>query len=111
MPNKVVETPYPLIDADPHASRVIRYLRPSDYAAWAGMTAAFPSALYLWGEHCPIVFIALLTLHLLHPTDIADPVKTKLRTGLRLGGLLGFVGGFFLAYQRSSSTLYSFLAS
>ena len=49
MPNKVVETPYPLIDADPHASRVIRYFRLSDYAAWAGATVAFPAALYAWG--------------------------------------------------------------
>jgi len=49
MPSKVVETPYPLIDADPHASRVIRYFRPSDYASWAGATAAFPAALYVWG--------------------------------------------------------------
>ncbi|THH30708.1 hypothetical protein EUX98_g3473 [Antrodiella citrinella] len=82
MPNKVVETPFPLIDADPHAGRVIRYMRPSDYVAWAGVTAAFPSTLYLW--------------------DMADPMRTKMRTGLRLGGLLGFVGGFFFAYQRSS---------
>lgn len=49
MPNKVVETPYPLIDADPHASRVVRYFRPSDYAAWASATVAFPAALYAWG--------------------------------------------------------------
>jgi hypothetical protein len=49
MPQKVTETPYPRIDADPHASRVVRYFRPSDYAVWAAGTAAFPSALYLWG--------------------------------------------------------------
>lgn len=49
MPNKVVESPYPLIDADPHAGRVIRFMRPSDYAVWAGATGAFPTALYLWG--------------------------------------------------------------
>ena len=49
MPNKVIETPYPLIDADPHASRVIRYFRPSDYAVWAGATGAFPAALIFWG--------------------------------------------------------------
>lgn len=49
MPNKVVETPYPLIDADPHASRVIRYMRLSDYAVWASATGAAPTALYLWG--------------------------------------------------------------
>ncbi|KAI0792081.1 NADH-ubiquinone oxidoreductase complex I, 21 kDa subunit-domain-containing protein [Abortiporus biennis] len=82
MPTKVVETPYPLIDADPHAGRVLRYLRFSDYAAWATATAAFPTALYLW--------------------DMADPSKVRLRTHLRLGGLLGFVGGFLIAYQRSS---------
>ena len=50
MPYKVIETPYPLIDADPHASRVIRYLRPSDYAIWLGATGAFPTALYFWGS-------------------------------------------------------------
>ncbi|KAI0073257.1 hypothetical protein K474DRAFT_1666805 [Panus rudis PR-1116 ss-1] len=82
MPTKVVETPYPLIDADPHASRVIRYLRPSDYAVWAGATGAFPAAIYFW--------------------DLADPSRIKLRTSLRLGGFLGFIGGFLLAYQRSS---------
>ncbi|RDX54288.1 hypothetical protein OH76DRAFT_1479293 [Lentinus brumalis] len=82
MPNKVVETPFPLIDADPHAGRVIRYMRPSDYAVWAGATGAFPAALYLW--------------------DKWDPSRLKIRTQLRLGGLLGFVGGFLMAYQRSS---------
>ena len=45
-----VESPYPLVDADPHFSRVVRYMRPSDYAVWAGATAAFPSALYFWGN-------------------------------------------------------------
>lgn len=49
MPDKVVQSPYPLIDADPHFSRVVRYMRPSDYTVWAGATAAFPSALYFWG--------------------------------------------------------------
>lgn len=55
MPQKVTETPYPLIDADPHASRVVRYFRPSDYAVWAVGTAAFPSALYLWGMSCRLL--------------------------------------------------------
>ena len=51
--NVVVESPYPLIDADPHFSRVVRYMRPSDYAVWGGATAAFPSALYFWGNSEP----------------------------------------------------------
>jgi len=82
MLQKIIETPYPLIDSDPHAARVVRYFRPSDYAVWAGATAAFPGALYLW--------------------EMADPAKNRMRTTLRLGGFLGFVGGFLLAYQRSS---------
>lgn len=53
MPTKVIQTEYPLIDADPHATRVVRYFRPSDYAFWAGTTAAFPAALYGLGKWCP----------------------------------------------------------
>jgi len=82
MPNKVVETPYPLIDADPHASRVVTYMRPSDYAVWAGVTGAFPAALYCW--------------------EMADPTKLRIKTPLKLGGFLGFTAGFLIAYQRSS---------
>lgn len=33
---------------------------------------------------------------------MSDPTKFKLRTHLKLGGYLGFIGGFLLAYQRSS---------
>ena len=33
---------------------------------------------------------------------MADPAKIRMTTALRLGGFLGFVGGFMLAYQRSS---------
>jgi hypothetical protein len=50
MPIKETETPYPLIDADPHFGRVIRYMRPSDYAMWAGAAAAGPGALYFMGR-------------------------------------------------------------
>lgn len=48
MPTKVVETPFPPIDADPHAGRVIRYFRASDYAAWAAGTIGVPSAMSIW---------------------------------------------------------------
>ncbi|KAL5536846.1 hypothetical protein ACEPAF_669 [Sanghuangporus sanghuang] len=82
MKQKSVTTPYPLIDSDPHAFRVVRYFRPSDYATIAAGTTAFPAALYFW--------------------DMADPTHVRLRTSLRLGGFLGFIGGFLLAYQRSS---------
>ena len=49
MPQKLIDAPYPLIDSDPHASRVIRYFRPSDYCVVVAGTIAAPSALYLWG--------------------------------------------------------------
>jgi hypothetical protein len=82
MPQKVVETPYPLIDADPHFTRVVGYMRPSDYATWGGATALGPTIFYLW--------------------EMADRTRMPLKPMLRMGGVLGFVGGFLMAYQRSS---------
>ena len=41
--------PFPLIDADPHAKRVVKYFRGSDYALWAAGTAAAPAAVYAFG--------------------------------------------------------------
>lgn len=46
---KQFDTPYPAIDTDPHFRRVVRNFRPTDYVAWAGATAAFPSSIYLMG--------------------------------------------------------------
>ncbi|KAG8861483.1 hypothetical protein FRB96_002932 [Tulasnella sp. 330] len=82
MPVKVAESPYPLIDADPHAFRVVRFMRPSDYAVLAGGTAAAPGILYAM--------------------ERIDPSRGPMRPALKLAGLLGFVGGFLLAYQRST---------
>ncbi|KAJ3508969.1 hypothetical protein NMY22_g16447 [Coprinellus aureogranulatus] len=43
----------------------------------------------------------------LHSTSgMADPTRVALRTPLRLGGLLGAVGGFLLAYQNSSARFW-----
>ncbi|PWN48651.1 hypothetical protein IE53DRAFT_333322 [Violaceomyces palustris] len=84
MPLKQVETPYPLIDADPHFRRVVSNFRRSDYATWAGATAAFPGAIYLM--------------------ELFDPTRPKkgLSSALRLSTFLGLTGGFLFAYQRSS---------
>lgn len=46
-----VSTPYPLIDQDPHFARVLRYMRPSDYAAGVAVAAAGPGALFFMGEY------------------------------------------------------------
>lgn len=102
MPNqKTISTPYPLIDGDPHASRVVRYFRLSDWATWAAATAAFPAALYLWGT-LSLILPYDNSIHLYGLIEKTDPTQLKMRASLRLGGLLGFTGGFLLAYQRSS---------
>ena len=38
---------------------------------------------------------------------MADPTKARLRPALRIGGVFGFIGGFLLAYQRSSCEFYA----
>ncbi|KAF9031351.1 hypothetical protein BDZ89DRAFT_1063973 [Hymenopellis radicata] len=86
MPEKVLETPYPVIDTDPHFSRVMRYMRTEDYTAWAVVTGGFPAAWRLWEA--------------LDPSSRITP--TQFRAGMRVGGLIGFCGGFLLAYQNSS---------
>lgn len=107
MPSKAIETPYPLIDADPHASRVVRYFRLSDYAVWAGAAGAFPAALYFWGMFPLIISVSCAYVSV----EMADPTRLRMRTPLRLGGLLGFCGGFLLAYQRSSGLLENLVQS
>ncbi|KAF1801795.1 NADH-ubiquinone oxidoreductase subunit [Mucor lusitanicus] len=84
MPVKEFNTPYPVIDSDPHFSRVVRYMRPSDYAAWAAGTAAAP-ALLLGMEKM----------------DPAGPLR-NLRLPLRIATVVGAFGGFLYAYQTSS---------
>ena len=49
MPITETARPYPLIDADPHFGRVVRYMRPSDYAVWGGAAVAGPALLYMYG--------------------------------------------------------------
>jgi len=51
MPIKDVETPYPVIDKDPHFFRVVRYFRPSDYASWAAGAAAAPAIMLGFGKY------------------------------------------------------------
>lgn len=51
MPVKEFNQQYPVIDTDPHFGRVVRYFRPSDYAAWAAGTAAAPALLLGMGTN------------------------------------------------------------
>ncbi|KAG7562658.1 hypothetical protein FFLO_01925 [Filobasidium floriforme] len=82
MPSKQPLSPYPVIDADPTFGRVVRYMRPSDYATWAAAAAAGPAA--FWG------------------LERVDPSRASTRSAMKLVGFLGVSAGFLLAYQRSS---------
>ncbi|KAJ7746830.1 NADH-ubiquinone oxidoreductase complex I, 21 kDa subunit-domain-containing protein [Mycena maculata] len=73
---------YPLIDSDPHASRVLRYMRPSDYAIWAAYTAGTPAVFWGWEK--------------------LDRTGFNLKPQLKIGAWLGFCAGFLIAYSRSS---------
>ena len=130
MPEKVLQTPYPLIDIDPHFTRVVRYFRASDYATWAVATLAVPGALLAWGsslfnqsirvypdlEISEIIDpdLARIRRVTLAPGDkvpagrlaLGNPIEIAARrmvTGMKVGALVGFCGGFLLAYQNSSS--------
>ncbi|CAK5273802.1 unnamed protein product, partial [Mycena citricolor] len=77
---------YPLIDSDPHASRVVGYFRGSDYAYWAGCTAGAPAALWGWEK--------------------MDRTGFRMRSQFYVGAWLGFCAGFMIAYSRSSKRFW-----
>lgn len=80
---------YELIDIDPHFNRVVGYFRGSDLGVWAATTAAFPASLVAWEK--------------LEPVAGAFKQPGKVPPGaLRAATLMGFFGGFYLAYVRSS---------
>jgi len=85
VPPKQIETEYPVIDTDPHFTRVVRYARLSDYYT-AAYTAAAGPALYLLMDK-------------LSPTNAS---KAALAGNLRLVGALGITAGFFRLYTCSS---------
>jgi len=85
MPIKEITTPYPLVDADPHFSRVVRYMRPSDAACIVGGTSLAPALLYAWER-----------------VDRSVASRRQNVPALRLAGFLGLAAGFLYAYQRSS---------
>lgn len=79
---------YELIDCDPHFNRVVSYMRGSDLGLWAASTAAFPLSLVVWERLDPISG----SFHKRMPVP---------GTALRAASLIGFTGGFYLAYVRS----------
>jgi len=74
-----------MIDSDPHFTRVIRYMRPSDLAWWGGLTAFAPLSLMSWES-----------------IQSSGSKRAALRETYRLSTALGLTAGFLMAYQRSS---------
>jgi len=89
VPARTYDTPYPLIDSDPHFSRVIRYARTSDWATGAGLAVAAPSLLLLYERVAPS-FVG----------------KGGFAPILRLNVALGAAAGFLMLCQRSSYRFY-----
>ncbi|ODV91204.1 hypothetical protein CANCADRAFT_17689, partial [Tortispora caseinolytica NRRL Y-17796] len=86
---------YEVIDVDPHFKRVVKYMRPTDYLAWAGLTAAAPAGLLLM-EHIEPVF----------PSGQTRIVQ--MRPVLRASVVIGLVGGFLFAYTSSSQRFWGY---
>lgn len=85
----IPQSDYELIDADPYFNRVVSYFRGSDYLAWGASTAAFPLSLLAWERLEPVAGA-------FKKPGVTPP------GALRAATLLGFTGGFYLAYIRSS---------
>ena len=62
--NSTSQPQYPLIDSDPHFSRVVRYMRDTDYAVWTAATVGWPTLLAIWGESLPAFHLPRCTRHL-----------------------------------------------
>ncbi|KAF8939122.1 NADH-ubiquinone oxidoreductase complex I, 21 kDa subunit-domain-containing protein [Dissophora ornata] len=79
-----VRTEYPVIDSDPHFTRVVSYMRGADLAAWGGLTASGPAI--------------MLALERIRPA--AGPKGINFALGVATA--MGFMGGFLFSYQKSS---------
>ncbi|KAF9920354.1 hypothetical protein FBU30_009840 [Linnemannia zychae] len=79
-----IRTEYPVIDSDPHFTRVVRYMRGSDVAAWGALTVGTPAI--------------LLGFERVRPA--AGPKGINFALGLATA--MGFMGGFLYSYQKSS---------
>ncbi|KAH0541490.1 hypothetical protein FGG08_004031 [Glutinoglossum americanum] len=91
IPAKTVHTDYPLIDSDPHFKRVLRYARPSDYAAGAATAAAGPALLFL--------------MERISPSMVGRGGFAPI---MRLCSAIGLSAGFLIFYQSSTLRFYGF---
>ncbi|KAG8760659.1 hypothetical protein FRC14_002340 [Serendipita sp. 396] len=82
--------PYPVIDTDPHAFRVVRYFRTRDYATWGTTAVGIPAAFYVWGRFDPMPSMS----------------RPQTRALYMIATSLGVMGGFLMAYQNSSKRFW-----
>ncbi|KAI5843641.1 C-terminal of NADH-ubiquinone oxidoreductase 21 kDa subunit-domain-containing protein [Tricharina praecox] len=85
IPPKHIETEFPVIDTDPHFTRVLRYMRPADYGVAAVTAAAGPAGFMLMERMSP-----------------SQASQAALRSSMRLMGAIGLTAGFLRAYNKSS---------
>ena len=71
---------------DSHIKRVLRYARPSDYLAGAGLAALGPSTMLIWEQVAP-----------------SYVGRGGFASIMRLSVACGAVGGFLMFYSRSTS--------
>ncbi|KAL2038713.1 hypothetical protein N7G274_008471 [Stereocaulon virgatum] len=89
VPPKQLNSPYPLIDSDPHFKRVCRYARTSDYFK-AGAFAAFgPGLMLLWEK--------------ISPSHVS---KSSFASVMRLSYTIGAGAGFLYFYTLSIQRFY-----
>ncbi|KAF2788960.1 hypothetical protein K505DRAFT_328559 [Melanomma pulvis-pyrius CBS 109.77] len=89
VPDKVPTGEYPLIDNDPHFTRVMRYTRPSDWAYGLGIGSISPALMLYWERVSPS-FVG----------------KGGFAPVMRLSCAIGATGMFLSAYARSSHRFY-----
>ncbi|KAI5815586.1 NADH-ubiquinone oxidoreductase complex I, 21 kDa subunit-domain-containing protein [Pyronema omphalodes] len=89
VPPQNIPTDYPVIDTDPHFNRVIRYMRPYDYALGAGVASMGPILFHLMEK--------------MHPSHSGPKA---LKTNYRFVAFLGITAGFLRAYMESSKRFW-----
>ncbi|KAF9740289.1 hypothetical protein PMIN06_009476 [Paraphaeosphaeria minitans] len=89
VPDKIPTGEYPLIDNDPHFSRVMRYTRPSDWLTGAAVGAISPGLMLYWERVSPS-FVG----------------KGGFAPVMRMSCALGLTGAFLFAYSRTTSRFY-----
>ncbi|KAF2724560.1 hypothetical protein K431DRAFT_336813 [Polychaeton citri CBS 116435] len=91
VPSKAVDSDYPLIDCDPHFSRVVGYARQSDYLAGTAFASAGPALMLFWER--------------ISPSRVSGKGFASV---MRLNVATSVTAGFLLFYSRSISRFYGF---